>query len=884
MKFIVTLVCVLVVIVIAWTVFSLVGRVSASSVVPDSAIFRVSVSNPARLLDGIVSHGSLNEISALPGLAFAEPLLNALNDSPFLKSRLLRFFMRGNLEFALLDAREGASQTLVGAWDMRLLSPLLRILPVVSRFVPIPGLYYVQARGNSRFEYRMGAMTLFIGPCRNLLFITNSSRVFESRSTAEDSVEAFSIIKPSSYDAALLISHEFIGGILSEQAPSIAAILDNIEFGSMVEAGLSIYPKKFEFRLAAPVSSRQENLSRLLERRSQAPGMAERVPANAQYVTILSAGKLEELYRAALVFSPGLDDTIRQADRSSRAILGLTLSDILFSWSGNEFAAFGIEGRPHPVYAIQITDERKRKEVFDRAFRSIALGESVRLNLDGTRIPRIEIPEFLQSLLRRWGLFLPSPYYTIYRDFLLASESAEALLSALRAMQRNDVLPRTADWRNIAGGRAADGVNAASGFSLYYSLDLSIPFFLRKNTALSSFLALYRQGLVRMGFDRGLVDISLALVPGAGGGVSLASGYPVKIGGRPSNRVYGAGSGESSRIFLTSGGSSFSLNPADNSTRELSGQGSHWVVPAEGGRRGAVNAWVVTDRGRVTLVDADMEPLPGFPALTGLRLSSPPRAYGGRLYLCDEDGGVYAVDESGRQDAWETSFVAALRSPPSFLAVPARGGANSYAAAYPKSFFGEIWLLDTDGRALPNWPVPTSRISGLGEFGGSTGIGFGSPLLFSHGNRVHVAFVCQDGEFSVYGENASPVPPFPLMLGGVFYQQPVFDGEYLWLVSSDGTLFRVGLDGEILYQRIQGFSVMEEGYITAFDCDGDKAPEVFITGEGNALHAYTRNFRSLEGFPLPVWGRPFFVPAQGGRKAEVFGMGMDRQLYRWQFR
>jgi hypothetical protein len=77
---------------------------------------------------------------------------------------------------------------------------------------------------------------------------------------------------------------------------------------------------------------------------------------------------------------------------------------------------------------------------------------------------------------------------------------------------------------------------------------------------------------------------------------------------------------------------------------------------------------------------------------------------------------------------------------------------------------------------------------------------------------------------------------------------------------------------------------MEEGYIMIFDSDGDKVPEIFITGEGNALHGYTQNFRSLEGFPLPVWGKPLFVPAQGGRKAEIFGIGMDQRLYRWQFR
>ena len=878
LKFILTLIIILAVIIIAWAAFSLIGRVKAASVIPDSASVRISVSNPVRLLDGVLTHESLDDISAVPALAQAASIINMLKDNPFLKNSIVRLAARGNFEFALLPSGT-ESNMMAAAWDLGFFSPLLRILPFISGFINIPNLYYVKAGSNSRFEYRLEGMTLFIGPYRNLLFITNNSAFFESRSV-QNASDAFNIIKPSSYDAALLLSNEYIGALLADQDTGIAELLKNIDFDSKAEAGLSVLPKKLEFRLAAPVSSRQSSLNRLLAQRSNAPGMAEQIPAEAQYSTILSAGTLDELYQAALVFSPGLDDALKTAETSSRIILGLTLNDLLFSWSGNEFAVFGMEGRPHPVYAIQINDERKRQEVFDKAFRSIALNEDVRLNLDGTRIPRIVLPDFLQNLLRKWDIFLPSPYYIIYRDYLLAGESAETLLSAMRAMQRNDVLPGTEVWRNIAGGKTS-----ASAFSLYYSIDLSMPFFLRKNTALSGFLSLYRQGLARMSFDRGIVDISLSLVPGSGNGITPANGYPLDLGvtadGRLSNRVYGAGSGENGRVFFASGNSAVSVNVADNSIHELSGQGTHWVISADGVKN-AVSAWVVSDRGRVTLVNGDMEPAQGFPVLTGMRLSSPPAAYEGRLYLCGEDGKVITVDENGVQGVWETSFFAAVRSPPSFLAVSAGSGRNSsvtsYAAVYPKSFFGEIWLLDANGKAFPNWPAPISTDDDV------SGIGFGSPLLFAHNNRVYAAFVNQAGQLLVYDDNASLIPPFPVNLDGIFYIQPVFDGEYLWLASSDGNFFRVSLDGEVLYQRIPGFSVMEEGHIMIFDCNGDNVPEIFITGEGNALHAYTRNFRSLEGFPLPVWGKPLFVPAQRGRKAEIFGIGMDRRLYRWQFR
>jgi hypothetical protein len=305
------------------------------------------------------------------------------------------------------------------------------------------------------------------------------------------------------------------------------------------------------------------------------------------------------------------------------------------------------------------------------------------------------------------------------------------------------------------------------------------------------------------------------------------------------------------------------LNPQDNSLLEFEGPGPLWFIPGDDG------AWVVSAQGRVSLVDRNMEVREGFPLITGLRLSAPPAAQGGKLFLCGEDGGVSVVDSQGGISSWETSFDAALRSPPSFLSL--RSG-RTYAAAYPKSFFGEIWLLDDQGRALPNWPALVP------------GIAFGSPLVFQKNNRVLTAFITQAGELSVFDEQAAPLPPFPLNLEGIFFKQPVFDGEFLWLVSSGGVLYQISLDGTALYQRIPGFSVREDGYIGVLDVNGDRVPEVFISGDGNALYGYARNFSSLNGFPLPIWGEPFLGDLNGDGKPECAGVGLDNKLYRWQFK
>jgi hypothetical protein len=205
LKFLIGLICVLVLLCGIWLAFSFIGRISPDSVVPNSAFLRVSIAHPLRLLDGILSHEPLQDISAVPELASSLSMLKDLEENPVLQNRLLRFALRGNLELAMLQtgAAQGAlagmtSGSLILAWDLGICSPLLRILPTISGFVNVPNLYYVSAGKNCRFEYRMEGKTFYIGPFRNLLYITDNSTLFESRS---DSVQSnkdktFNVIKP----------------------------------------------------------------------------------------------------------------------------------------------------------------------------------------------------------------------------------------------------------------------------------------------------------------------------------------------------------------------------------------------------------------------------------------------------------------------------------------------------------------------------------------------------------------------------------------------------------------------------------------------------------------------------------------------------------------
>ena len=856
---------------------SFIGKIAPDSVIPDSFELYASAPDPVRLVDRLLNHDPLPDLMALAEAAPLIPVINQFKNSNITKNVFIRFAARGRLDAAFLN-----NGRILAAWDSGILSPLLRFLPALAGRLTIPGLYYVQAGKNSRFEYRQeNGAVFFIGPYKNLLVISNSSSLYESviagASRQGDLIGSTAKrFHFKDYDLALLLSREALMNFLAggEGSEEFASIINRLKFPGAVQMGISIQPNQLTLNLMTPLDSDSQPLQKIIGRNSRGASMEAMISSDAQYLTLLSAGSLKELFDAASVIGAGtsggaeFQSAMRRADSAARMTVGMNLEELLFSWTGEQFAIFGLEGRPNPVIAVEIRDEIKRREVFDRAFRSIIINENIRLNLDGNRIPRIELPLFLDSFLRFLDINVPSPYYTVQNNCLFISESAEALLSAVNSVRRNEVLPKTDLWRSLS--REA----GPSTFSIFYSLDRSLPFFLKGSSAAADILKSYRQGLARLTLNDRVLTVSLSVIPGAGKGLIPAQGFPLDLAsgaqGRAGRNLYQITSGKESRLVAARGGDVLSINPADRTKKELriSGANVH-VIPAE---EGAI--WTVNSNGQVHLLSMDLEPRQGFPLSAGLQLSSPPAGWKGKLYLSGEDGSIHTVDSRGSANRWGMRFSSPLRSPLSFIEFRNK----TYAAAYPKSIvFGEIFILDDQGNALPSWPFSVP------------GIAFGSPLLFSaqypaRQERLFAAFITQAGELSVYTDTAEVLQSFPIELDGVFYLQPVFDGDSLWIIESEGTLYRISLGGEVFSQKIPGLHVREEGYITVADIDKDRKGEIFFSGQGNALHGYSGNFNSLDGFPLPVWGRPVFADINNDGKIDVAGLGMDNRLYMWQFR
>ncbi len=849
--------------------FSFFGTLKPHTVIGEESIAYVHVPNLLRTANRLLEHQTLDTLLADPALLSVAPAVNTLRHSGLFSNPLIRFAAGGSLDLALYP-----DSHYLAAYDTARLSSLLFLAPAILPRFSIKNLYYVQAGRYSRFEYRGSDQdTVYIAIKRNLIVVSNSERLIEpvlDESGIKNDGSRQPAFAAKNFDAALLLRSESILAGLADDAPDIRTILERLNTSGQAEASVYIQKDQIDLNIRMPISSPLPAITKLIDADSTVPSMLYGLPPESQYATILSPGSLRDLLDAAIAIQGNQAvRLLEKADASSRFLTGLSLEELIFSWTGNELAIFGLEGRPRPVFAVKIADENRRKQVFESLLSSFALTGDNTVILDGTRIPRLMLPDFLTALLSLWKIQVPSPYYLTERGFLYLSESPENLLETVNAIRQNTSIVKTEVWKKLAT-HSPD----ASTITLFYSLDRSVPFFLRGTDTVQRILQLYGQGLARLSLRDGETGISLAIKSVSTKGPLPLSGYPLKPEGKLSPEIevlLFPAKGEVRILFTENGNRLVSLNPVNGTRTTYESPEPLWFVLSEGIERTDLSqpaVWVVSQQGTVALLDGNLKNQEGFPVATGNRLSAPPAAFGGSLYISDMESSLYIIDRFAKTHTLSLPFQDILRAAPSFM----RQGSNIYMAAYPKGFFSELWLTDEKGTVRPGWPVSAS------------GIAFGSPLLFHSGRTdTGLAFLTQAGELSVYSESGTMRETFPLQLPGVFFIQPVFDGKALWSLASDGRLFKTGLDGTTESVQLEGITA-ETGYLATADIDGDKVPEVLASGEANLLYAVRHDLTMLPGFPLPVWGKPWTGDLNGDGKTDIISGGMDNLIYGWHIR
>ncbi len=881
---------------------SFVGRVSTEAVIPDSFTVFFRIPDTVRFADRLLAHESLPDLLADQSLSAFAPAVASIRDSGITGNALARLLGKGNLEGAVLE-----NGRIIAAYDLGFVSPLMSLAPFFADRIPVKNLYFVQSGGLSRFEYRSpGGKVWYITPRRNLLIFTNDESLAEVAQNAElaredagvpedigtpvatDSLDAPAVAQgenaanaieypgklsrrlgSSSYDIGFLVSSRDALDALAKTDETIGSIVGKLDVADELALTVRIQPKKIDVTLRTRISSKLPELNAILAKESVQPRLSGALPGSAQYTTLITGISSEKMVSALKAVSPqSIVDSIDRADKTASSVLGMGFDELIYSWAGDELAVFGLEGRPRPVFALKVADEKKRKAVFDAAIATLAVTEDSSFVIDGVRIPRLKLPDFLSGLLGLFKVSVPSPYYLVENGWIYLSESPENLLATVGAIKKGETLEKNETWKTLSASSPP-----RESLTLFYSLDRAIPFFLKGRGSVSHALQLYRQGLACLSVDSGDVVITLSVIPGSGGGLMPLPGYPVDLGGRAGTYVLAlpySASHAARLVTVVDGTRVLSVDFATLERYAFDSASPVWCVPSSGldpEKPEEASLWVVTDRGDTSLVTGNLEVTKGFPVSTSESLSASPLPDSGRVFLPLADGTLRAIDSSGSVAQVTTPFTDPLKSPPS----ASEASARRYFAAYPKSFSGMLWLMDGAWSLLPGWPVSVS------------GIAFGSPVLCPSARGMELAFLTQSGEMTLRDEAGRIAQGFPVRLPGVFFFQPAYDGEFLWAVSSSGVLYKVALDGTVLSQQIPDFTA-ENGMVLASDVDGDGVPEIFVSGDGNALFGYTRAFALMDGFPLPIWGTPAIADVNGDGTVECAGVGLDNRLYCWQFR
>ena len=601
---------------------------------------------------------------------------------------------------------------------------------------------------------------------------------------------------------------------------------------------------------------------KLLKKDSVVPSLLPKFSDEVQYYTLFSAGTLQELKDAAAKMLPpekDFDATWSKSDTLCKIVFNTSLDDLLFSWSADELAVFGIEGKEEPVFAIKIADEAQRRRIFDRIFASYIVQSNDSLLVNGVRLPCIQMPAFLLSILKILNINVPKPYYLIKDDYIYFSQSPENLAAINSEVEKARKLSGSENWTRVSSKQSP-----YSTLSLYYNLERSVPFFIKGNSAMSKILALYNSGR----FDLKIKDNTLTVQLQASAAELESSlyipGFPLELENKSDAVLVKSKAKKSSQLFWLEKDSTInSLDLGSFARGKLELPGLQYLCAASEAcvKENGGEVWALTKSGMVYLLNGKLEVLSGYPILTGAATDCPPFVYKDSLVIACTDGTFTFVSPKGEISSFETGVEGGLKATPEVK--------DDIIAFYEKGFFGGIHIYKGAGSGLE--PVTAQGPLEL------EGIAYGSPCLFSAGGKDYVAMITQAGELYVYDFDGKLLAPFPLYLDGVFYLNVKMADGYLFALSADGMLYRVGLDGNTLMLKLPYFTA-KSGLLSVYDYDEKGGQEIFITGEGNSLYGFNSQLELLPEFPVPGYGNPVFEDLNGDNLKDCLVITFDNKL------
>jgi len=848
--------------VIGWFTYAALDKQNTASVIPSDYTVYIRTDSAWDAVEPVLDLKATDLLLTDKALSAIRPSVVSFRQSPLRNNFFVKKALQRRVDITVYDDK---SYLVVAS--MGFLSGASRLLPYIIKIKPIKDLTYIQSGSSRFFIYQKGNQIFYIKVIKNLVIISAQDSRFKL-STEFNNLDKYTekqllaVTENLKDPFKITCDGTKLLDMLSSDGSNtyVKALANSISMDEMSTVTFEITDTDVNLKAHFPYEVNQNYtehpLAKIIKQESTVPELLNKLPENVQYYTFINTFTMDQIREAAFSVIPqsmDIEGKWNTAEKASNFAFNSSIEDVIFSWTEDEISIFGLEGKAEPVIAIKISDEKKRQECFDNILSSLILVSDNSLIVDSIRLPRIQVPDYLQSIMEAFGIVIPKPYYIVKDGYIYFSQSPENLVSVNNASRNSKRISSSTNWKHVSAK-----MSPVSTLSLYYDLQRSIPFFLKTQTTVSQILKLYNIGRFDVSSKNNSLTVQLSATVSESDYSQHIPGFPKAIENTPAKELCKSKSPKSSAVFYIEGNNISALNTASLTTITKNFKNIDFLIPASENTAKTYGGelWAAGKSGTIYLLTKDLEIVEGFPVITD-KLSAKPVLYRDQLLFTTETNYIDFINPDGTESYMETSFQGAVPSSPSVC--------DNYFAIYEKGFIGGIHLYK-DGTEL------SSAEPFLPE-----GIGYGSPCIFKKAHKIYVAFINQNGLLYVLDENLKPVDNFPVELKGLFFVNVSYAEGYLFALASEGSLFRISLDSSVMEVELPYFKA-KTGTITVADYNSDSKQDIFVSGEGNTIYGFSSFMEMIEGFPVSGYNNPVFTDITGDKKNDVLVLSIDNYL------
>lgn len=853
--------------VLGFAAYSALDGIEPAEHIPHGYYAYINLPSAGRFLEETLSVKTLDSVFADTGNGSLQGLIRSLRVSPVTSSRW--FTPASNFR---TDAAAYSDNSFLVIAKLGFRSAVPRLLPLLLKFNPdlflsVKELRQEEENGFKFWSYKIDkTQNIYIGSFKDALIISGSKALFFAafkKSEAENIRTLKRFIKGAKKGSFNILSdiNQLTNGLKDDKTVT-GKVFKNLSFPEPAAVTVNLNEQDLSASGSLTWDSDSDGLKTVLTKKSFIPGILSRLPKSTDYITLLNMGSPDFLFKnGSDVFTAAIVKSYKSASSGTRFLFKKDIDELLFSWMGSEIGFFGMQDSDTPVSFVSLKDEKRCRETFESIFNSVFVQKDTSAVVDGLRIPRIEFPDIIKSLLRAFKIELPTPFYIIKDGYLYLSQSAEVLASAIKEAEAGALLVKTENWKNIMRS-----ISPETSLFVYYTIDNQVPFLLKNNTLLKSVLKDYGRGIfsIKLDTEQNLIFEFYTQKTKSRSLGELAA-FPYSFDSKIESLHCGKTYDNVPFAYWTSGSAVYALNLAAAQLQSLELDDKAFVnVHMERGRIKSV--WAVSARGTVYKTDYLLNPDAGFPILTGEKFAVPPEPVQDGIVLPVSDKPVLLFIESGTEPYYSDEMDAKLKGAPAV--------SGETIAALPRAFDSAVYCFDKTGKLKDGYPAALDSISAV------------QPVLYKNGEgELWYAILTEDGKFLLHPVEQKSEEGFEADFNEACKVQPVYSPglKSFFVVTDSGILYKLDTEAQIM-DKITLKQKGAKAVITLLDLDKDGKDDVLISGSGNSVYAYTSNFSPFEGFPAAGTGTPYLIDADGDGKDELILRSLDNKIHALQLR